>query len=149
VLLGPVTTDVVLVGLPVVLEVVLIVDLVGVGVGVGVGTGLLVVLGGSGLLLVAGGSGLLLVLGGSGLLLVAGGSAVLLDLGGSGFFVVVVILLVVGSGTADVGRLMLSVQRPLMQVMMYVWRGSRFAGACSNVSDRKLGRGVSTYGKNC
>jgi hypothetical protein len=60
-----------------------------------------------------------------------------------------VILLVVGSGTADVGRLMLSVQRPLMQVMMYVWRGSRFAGACSDISDKKLSRCMGSYGKNC
>ena len=90
-LLGSVTTDVVLVDLPVVLDVVFIVVLVGVGVGVGVGTGLLLVLGGSGLLL---------------------------DLGGSGFFVVVVILLVVGSGTAGVVRLLLSVQRLPIQVTM-------------------------------
>jgi hypothetical protein len=71
---------------------------------------------------------------GTGLLLVLGGSGLEVDLGGSGFFVVVVSLLVVGCGGADVGRLMLSVQRPPMHVMMYVWRGSRFAGACDAVS---------------
>ena len=90
---------------------------------------------------------------GSGFLLVSGffvvvdvGAGFVLDLVDSGFFevvvgvgsgfllVVVVILLVVGGGAPDVGRLMLSVQRPPMHVMMYVWRGSRatwlFAGTC-------------------
>jgi hypothetical protein len=62
---------------------------------------------------------------------VGAGTGLLLVLGGSGFFVVVVVVLVVvGDAGADVGRLMLSVQRPPMHVMMYVWRGSRFAGTC-------------------
>lgn len=49
---------------------------------------------------------------------------------GSGFllvvvtFVVVVALLDVGLDGSDVGRLMLSLQRPPIHVMMYVWRGS-------------------------
>ena len=61
------------------------------------------------------------------------GSGLALDLDGSGFFVVVVtVLLVVGCGMTAVGRLMLSVQRPPIHVMMYVWRGTNsrwlFAG---------------------
>jgi hypothetical protein len=40
---------------------------------------------------------------------------------------------------------MLSVQRPPMHVMMYVWRGSRFAGACGNVSKREMGSRLMTY----
>ena len=64
---------------------------------------------------------MLVVFGGSGFLLVV--------VGGSGFLVVVVVvtLLVVGLGGSDVGRLMLSVQRPPIHVMMYVWRASRLA----------------------
>lgn len=38
--------------------------------------------------------------------------------------VVVVTLVVVGFGAEDVGRLMLSLQRPPIHVIMYVWRGS-------------------------
>jgi hypothetical protein len=51
---------------------------------------------------------------------VGAGTGLLLVLDGSGFFVVVVVLIVVGGGGADVGRLMLSVQRPPMHVIMYV-----------------------------
>jgi hypothetical protein len=49
---------------------------------------------------------------------------------GSGFLLVVVTLVVVvtlldvGFGGSDVGRLMLSLQRPPIHVIMYVWRGS-------------------------
>lgn len=107
-------------------------------VGVGVGSGFSLVLGGSGFFVVVdlGGSGFFVVV-------VGVGSGFVLDLGGSGFLlVVVVILLVVGSGTPGVGRLMLSVQRPPMHVMIYVWRGSRatllFAGACWLIRIRQI-----------
>jgi len=104
----------------------------------------LLVVGGSGFLVVVVdvGAGFVLDLGGSGFfeVVVGVGSGFLLDVVGSGFLVVVVVvtLLVVGCGTPDVGRLMLSVQRPPMQVMIYVWRGTMstwlFAGACHYVS---------------
>jgi len=94
--------------------------------------------GGSGFLVVVVdvGTGFVLDLGGSGFfeVVVGVGSGFLLDVVGSGFLVVVVVtLLVVGCGTPDVGRLILSVQRPPMHVMIYVWRGTMstwlFAGA--------------------
>jgi hypothetical protein len=79
---------------------------------VGVGSGFLVVV-----------VGFVLDFGGSGFFEVVVGVAVgfVLVVGTSGFLVVVVVtLLVVGCGTPDVGRLMLSVQRPPIHVMMYV-----------------------------
>jgi hypothetical protein len=83
---------------------------------VGVGSGFLVVV-------VGVGTGFVLDFGGSGFFVVVVGVAVgfVLVVGTSGFLVVVVVtLLVVGCGTPDVGRLILSVQRPPMHVMMYV-----------------------------
>lgn len=45
----------------------------------------------------------------------------------SGFLLVVVTLLEVGLGGSDVGRLMLSLQRPPIHDMIHVWRGSSCA----------------------